>query len=181
MWKRLRNPFIALSLGLNIAFVAVWLANGLPDPIPPQRNSESVSGNLAVSSALHNEIGVSEDQWKQIEPHFRHFQKQAADQRRMISRLRGQLMELLASPDTSREMIKAKQEEILSAQRQMQDLVIAFLLMEKEILTPQQQKDLIEAIHRHCVGAGNCGSNGSGVGRILSNDGLTGSGESTSH
>jgi len=67
---------------------------------------------------------------------------------------RGQLIDLIEAPDTDRQVIAAKQQEILAGQRQMQELVIGQLLAEKQVLTPQQQKELFDLLHQGSERAG---------------------------
>ena len=177
MWNNWQKPLLALSIGLNAAFIALWLAHAVPELIADQKKLKSGSDDAAVPSIIHRQIGVKPEQWEQIGPHVRDFQRKAKDQRRMIRALRGQLMELLASPTVDERAIKAKQEEILSGQRQMQNFVIELLLKEKEILTPEQQRALLEVIHQHCNCGEEDGSYGRGIGRVLSNDESTRSGE----
>jgi len=170
MWNRSQKLLLALSLGVNVAFIAIWVAHAVPNMIAEQRVARNVADHAAVSSPLHREIGVTAEQWKEIEPHVRYFQKKAQEQRRMISALRGQLMELLASASVDEAAIRAKQEEILSGQREMQTLVIQLLLKEKQILTSDQQRALLRVIHQHCSCREESGYHKNGIGRVLSDD-----------
>lgn len=145
MWNYLRKPLLALSVGLNLAFITMWLVHSLSahgdagGPSRPMIDS-------AVSSALHRQIGVTEDQWQKIEPLVLDFQEKASIQRQKISTLRGQLMDLLTIPEVNEAAIREKQEEILAAQRQMQKLVIDHLLKEKVLLSPEQAKSLMQSL-----------------------------------
>jgi Spy/CpxP family protein refolding chaperone len=71
-----------------------------------------------------------------------------------VMRKRGEMIDLLASPQPDREDIAAKQEEILAGQRKMQQLVIEHLLAEKEVLTPEQQRELFDLLRRRSGCAG---------------------------
>jgi Spy/CpxP family protein refolding chaperone len=149
MWNNLRNPLFALSLGLNLAFIAMWLVHSLSAPGDARGLSRSESDN-AVPSALHREIGVSADQWRQIGPLILDFREKAGKQRQKISALRGQLMDLLTMPNVDEAAIRKTQEEILAGQRRMQNLVIDHLLKEKEILSPEQGKRLMQSLCAQC-------------------------------
>jgi len=145
----LGKPLLALSLGLNLAFVTVWLVQILF--VPGGTGGLSGFGNdVAVPTALHREIGVTEEQWQQIEPLLKEFREKAATQHRQISGLRDQLMDLLAAPEPDEAAIRTKQEEILSGQRLMQNLVIDHLLEERKLLSPAQAKKFIELLCEQC-------------------------------
>mgnify|MGYP000657540682 CR=1 FL=1 len=166
MWNNLRKPLFALSLGLNLAFIAMWLIHSLPVPGGGEDISRSVDDGAAVPSALHREIGVKEEQWKQIAPLVQAFREKAGKQRRKIRAFRGQLMDLLTMPGVDKAAIRLKQDEILLNQRQMQNLVIDHLLKEKEILSPEQAKKLMQYLRRQCRQDSGMGS-GKGIGRVL--------------
>lgn len=167
MWRKLRNPLLALSLGLNLAFVAMWLASSLARN-SGQDISGASDGTGAVSITLHRDIGVTAEQWHKIEPMLQDFREKASNQRRKINILRAQLMDLLALPEVDEAAIRAKQKEILSNQRQMQDLVIGHLLKEKEILSPEQARSLMQALCKQCSEKGGMVP-GKGIGGILTN------------
>jgi Spy/CpxP family protein refolding chaperone len=65
--------------------------------------------------------------------------------------------------------IRAKQEEILAGQRQMQNVVIDHLLKEKEILSAEQAKKLIQSLCEQCrhEGGGMGSAKHLGLGRVL--------------
>jgi Spy/CpxP family protein refolding chaperone len=159
-------------VSLNVAFIAIWLAHTAPGLITTQDNSKGVVDNAAVSSSIYRELGVTPEQWNQIKPYIERFREKAKEQRRTIGAFRDQLMELLAAASVEETAIRAKQEEILSGQRRMQDLVIEFLLKEKEILTGEQQQALLKVIHKYCTFGEACGSSGNGLGRMLIDDSL---------
>lgn len=165
MGKNLQKPLCALSLGLNLAFIAVWLAHSLSAPGGAGGLSPSAVDSL-VPSELHREIGVTEQQWRMMEPWVRDFQKKAAEQRQSISALRGQLMDLLILPVADEAALREKQEEILAGQRRMQNLVIDHLLREKELLSPEQGRKLMESLCEQCRDDGGMVS-GKGPGRAL--------------
>lgn len=169
MWNRLKKPLIALSVGLNLAFIAIWLMHAVPHLAPDRQTPKSVDSDRP--DFLHRKIGVSAEQWQQIAPHLREFRKKARDQRQTIRTLRGQLMDLLAEPSVEKQAVREKQKEILANKRIMQNLVIELLLEEKKILTADQQRELLSAIHQHCT-CSEAGRNGSErLGPMLRNDG----------
>lgn len=165
MWKNLRKPLFALSLGLNLAFIAMWLIHSLS--APSDMGDLSPSGiDSGVPSVLHREIGVTEDQWRKIEPLVLDFREKAGKQRQKISVLRSQLMGLLTMPNVDEAAIRETQEEILAGQCQMQNLVIDHLLKEKEFLSPEQGKRLMQSLCEQCRHDSGMIS-GKGFGRVL--------------
>lgn len=144
MWKKIRSPLLILSLSLNLAVVAVWFVQfAKPD-----------GNHLSARSLFHQEIGVTAEQWRQIEPIMLEFHRQSVKQEQQLETLRQQLLGLLTETPTDRKAIRLKQEEILKGQERMQNLVIDHLLKEKEILSPSQAKRLIQEIHRQCMRSG---------------------------
>ncbi len=156
MWNRLAKPLVALSIGLNVAFIAIWLVYAVP--VPPTGEQPVKGPEENGSDYLHRKIGVTTDQWQQIEPHIQNFQKNAQSQRRTVIALRRELMALLAAPGVAEKDIQSKQKEIMAAKRAMQDLVIGLLLREKKILNQEQFRELIKAIQQNCDCNGTEGS-----------------------
>lgn len=159
MWERLRTPLLVLSVSLNAAFIAFWLAQAMPglNKVKVQPATENGVGSSEGLAALHREIGVSPEQWEGIEPHVRNFRDETEAQLTIMGGLHDQLMALLAAPDLAETAIRAKQEEILAGQRRMQDLVLELLRREKDILTLTQRQALLQAIHQSCtVAKQNC-------------------------
>jgi Spy/CpxP family protein refolding chaperone len=164
MWERIKNPLLALSLGLNLAFAAVWLSQAFFDWTARHRTADT--DHAQISSRIHREIGVTPEQWKILEPVISSFQKQAQQQRREVLSLRNQLMDLLVVPEPDHAAIQEIKEEILAAQRQMQDLVIGHLLREKALLSPDQAHKLIQSLCEQCRHDSGMGS-GKGIGKML--------------
>lgn len=170
MWNNLRQPLFALSLGLNLAFIAMWLVHTLSLSAPGDAGGLSPTEfDDSVPSVLHREIGVTEEQWRKIEPLLLDFREKAGKQRQEISALRGQLMDLLTMPDVDEAAIGKTQEEILAGQRRMQNLVIGHLLKEKEFLSPEQGKRLLQSLCEQCRYNGEL-SSGDGHARFLMRD-----------
>jgi Spy/CpxP family protein refolding chaperone len=175
MWNLIRKPLLALSLGLNLAFVGIWLGHSIPGWTPGHKVSKTSAGHPSVSSLLHREIGVTPEQWRHIEPIIVDFREKAENQRQIITSLRGQLMDLLIMPEVDESVIRSKQEEILAGQRRMQNLVIDHLLKEKKLLSPDQAKKLLQSLCEQCRHDGGTVSSGKGFGRMLTEYSLVGS------
>jgi len=102
MWNLIRKPLLALSVGLNLAFVAIWLGHSIPAWTTGQKITNTIVGQSSVPSVLHRKIGVTPEQWEQIEPIILDFREKALNQRQMITSLRAQLMEPSSSIICSR-------------------------------------------------------------------------------
>ncbi len=166
MWQRLKNPLFALSLGLNAAFIAIWLVHAAPGFIA-DRHDAGVTGENGPDD-LHRKIGVTPAQWQEIEPRLQEFREKAQARRRAIGKHREALMRLLAAPSTDEKTIRAKQDEILAEKKQMQNLVLDLLLLEKKVLSPPQLQALIAEIHRLCCCAENGIQRGRGLTPVIS-------------
>jgi Spy/CpxP family protein refolding chaperone len=154
MWKTIRMLLILLSVGFNAAFGAMWVREAVQGgaartegPVGPAAQPAGAGG---VWWPLHRSLGVSEAQWQTMEPRLIEFQKasEALDEEGRV--LRAELLDLAAAPQVDREAIRAKQQQILSCQTRMQDLVVSHLLAERQSLTPEQQKALFAEVRRQC-------------------------------
>jgi Spy/CpxP family protein refolding chaperone len=146
MENKLRNIILVLSVSLNLGFIAAWALRTIPDRIQPPETAVTATDAFDVSSSFHRELGVTPEQWTQIEPLLTTFRDVATRQRLEIMQLRGQLFALLASPSVDKVALGEKQQEILDAQHRMQNLVMTHLLQEKEILTTSQSEKLLQAL-----------------------------------
>ena len=108
MWRKIAPLLIVLSIALNGAFIGVWLIHVLraheaaPD--------EYVGG---VWCPLHRHLGVTDEQWRRIEPGLVEFQESARTMCVEANRACGEMIDLIAAPEPDREAIRAKQEEIM--------------------------------------------------------------------
>lgn len=146
MWKSARLFLVVLSVALNIAFVAVWLAHAARcrhESASPGAEPEQAT---SVWCPLHRALGVDSQQWQEIEPRLKEFQASAGGLRRHVEQLRSDVIELIASEEPDLAAIRAKQDEILASKRKIQQLVVNHLLTEKETLTVDQQKQLFEML-----------------------------------
>ena len=151
MWKRIAPFLILLSVALNVAFVGVWAFRAVRSHWPSGRGEAG-----AVWCPLHRRLDVTDEQWRQIEPRLNAFRKDSQSLCKHINRLRREMIDLIAGEHPQRRTIAAKQEEIRAGQRRMQELVVEHLLAEKEVLTPEQEKELFDLLRRRsaCAGPG---------------------------
>ena len=154
MGKKICVLLIVLSVALNLAFIGAWAGKALASR---PRQSGSVlhnEGRGEIWCPLHRELGVTESQWKQIEPGLLEFRKNAVAVCQEVGQKRQAMIDLIASAQPDREAIRARQDEILAGQRKMQELVIERLLVEKKELTSEQQKQLFQMLRQR--GASEC-------------------------
>ena len=150
MWKKTAPLLVILSVAINIAFVGVWaaraLASGGRQPATPP--AKSGDRQDPVWCPLHRQLGVSPEQWKQLEPRLVQFRKSSQAVCQDVTRKRAEMIELVAASQPDREAIAAKQQEILAGQQRMQSLVIEHLLAERQVLTPAQQTALFDLLRQ---------------------------------
>lgn len=153
MWKRIRPLLILLSVVLNVAFVVIWAAHALPTHLRGIRDPRHGEG---VWCPLHRRLGATDAQWREIEPRLVEFQNSARTVCEEANRARAEMIDLIAAPEPNGEAIRAKQEEILTCQRRVQELVINHLLNEKKSLTQKQQEQLFRMMREQsgCAGHG---------------------------
>jgi Spy/CpxP family protein refolding chaperone len=158
MWKKTAPLLVILSVALNLAFIGVWAAHAAAARW--NRGSSSCGPDAGSHGAmwcpLHRKLGTTDQQWQQIEPKLAEFRKSAQAVCQDVAHKRGEMIDLIATTQPDRQAIAAKQDEILAGQRKMQELVIEQLLSEKQVLTPQQQKELFDLLRQRggCAGHG---------------------------
>lgn len=149
MKKKLGMLLILVSVCLNVAFVAAWLAHRIP-----------VRGcarhGIRTECPMHVQLGTTEPQWRDIEDKLAVFRESSKPLCAEIQRNRLDLLNLVAMPEPDRAAIRAKQEQILEGQRQMQEKAIAHLIGLAATLTPEQRKRLFDLLRKRsqCVGRG---------------------------
>jgi len=152
MWKKIGPLLIILSVSLNIAFIGSWAVQAAKERSASPEPCGQTRGDS--SCPLHRSLNVTDEQWEKLEPRLAQFRSESEILCQDIQRLRGQLIDLIASPQPDSEAIAAKQGEILAGQRNMQERVIAHLLAEKQTLTEGQQTKLFDMIREKtgCTG-----------------------------
>lgn len=152
MWRKLRTLLVILSVSLNVAILGAWLWQSMsawPGGWP--WSTKGVNTDAGIWCPLHRQLGVSEEQWRRIEPRLLRFRIKAQGLRKKMDALRMNMVDLIAAPQVNQEAVEVKREEIHAAQAMMQKLVIGHLIAEKELLTPDQQKRLFGMIRTRCI------------------------------
>jgi len=146
LWKGL----LFLSIGFNLAFLTLWAGQALFRKEAPEAAGADAPACGTVPCSLYAEVGATPEQWREIEPRLGRLHlgcdRECAD----LPSLRAELLDLIAAPEPDREAIRAKQREILERQMKIQELVIDYLLEEKETLSPNQQRALFALIRSRC-------------------------------
>ncbi len=97
MWKSAKLFLVVLSVALNIAFVAVWLAHAARSRHEPARVGVEPDQTTGVWCPLHRELGVNRRQWQEIEPRLKEFQASAGELCQRVGQLRSEVIRLIAS------------------------------------------------------------------------------------
>ncbi|OIQ49952.1 periplasmic heavy metal sensor [Pseudodesulfovibrio thermohalotolerans] len=144
----LKRSLLALSVGLNIAFVLFWGMQYFQGQDPAPSGAPRRSGDQLLT-ARYEGVQVTPEQWKALEPNVLAFKTNTDRIRRETVQLRERVLELLAEPVADEEAIQAIQQRILSNQGGMKDEVLRLLLREKDVLRPDQFSVLIQAIQNY--------------------------------
>jgi Spy/CpxP family protein refolding chaperone len=154
MWKKTRLYLIVASVALNVAFVAMWIAHAASPEAHPEETGRQETQHT-IWCLLHRELGVTGEQWAEIESRLREFQAAVGELCQEVNAKRLEVIDLIAAEEPNPVAIRSKQDEILATKRSIQDLVANHLLAEKRILTPEQQQRLFEMLRdRTCCAAG---------------------------
>ena len=169
MWKKTKRYLVVASVALNVAFLAMWIAHAAASQGRPEQMDRRAA-RQTVWCPLHRELGVTDEQWLQIEPRLREFQAAVGELCQQTSAMRSQVIDLIAAEKPDAEAIRAKQDEILATKRRIQELVTDHLLAETEVLTPEQKQRLFEMLRNRtgcAAGPPMAGRPGAGLGRVL--------------
>lgn len=159
-WRKIAPLLVVLSVAVNVAFVGVWAASAVNVPTAPPADRSGCQECEGVWCPLHKRLGVTPEQWRQLEPQLNEFRRASQAVCEEVNRKRKEMIDLIAAPEPDRQAIEAKQEEILAGQRKMQTLVINRFIAEKRILDPEQQKELFALLRER----GRCRGHGPGMG-----------------
>jgi Spy/CpxP family protein refolding chaperone len=145
MWERTKRYLVVTSLTLNVAFIGTWIAHTTASHAHPEATSRQGTENV-IWCPLHQELGVTGEQWTQIEPRLRAFRVAVEELRQQTNGMRAEVIKLIAAKEPDGDTIRARQDEILATKGRIQDLVAEHLLAEKQDLTPKQQTKLFEML-----------------------------------
>jgi Spy/CpxP family protein refolding chaperone len=176
MWGKAKNLLLLLSLALNVPFILMWAAANtsqlrasVSQGSTPRESAahEPIRGPSNVSStrspmprtfwprsegtrSVYREVGVTEEQWHEIEPRLANFRTAMFQLSCEMKRQRNELVELVAASELDYDAIRAKQDEILESHRQTSDLITQNMLQDREILTADQQTKFFKKLRDFC-------------------------------
>jgi len=165
MWRKATFYLVLASLGLNLAFVGVWVARAWSAHAANQPQPEP-----DVWCPLHRALEVTPQQWAEIEPRLREFQASVGGLCSQADVMRSEVIDLIAAEQPDLAAIQAKQDEILATKQQIQRLVVEHLLVEREILTSEQEQQLFTMLRDRTGCAADppmSGRSRGGLGRVL--------------
>lgn len=155
MWRKMQPIVLVLSLAMNAGFATAWIAGVVRRNTAINcRAPEYAEGKIWCP--LHRRLGVSEAQWREIEPRMLVFHDSTRAVCRQMQTLRDEVMNLLGADNPERAEIESRQQDIAALQQHMQRLTLRHLLREKENLTPSQWQNLLEMMR----GNEGCGGHG---------------------
>lgn len=163
MWRKARPIVLAGSIALNVAFLSTWAMHAIPAHLLGEHDAEERT-RTDIWCPLHRELGVTTQQWHELEPRLQEFHEKAQENCRRLQQLRDELLELLAAPEPDMGAIRTKQEKILERQGWMQGLVLDRLLEEKKVLTAEQEEKLFSLMRERMKCSGPQGIMGPGNG-----------------
>jgi Spy/CpxP family protein refolding chaperone len=140
-----KTLLVLLSVALNVAFLGSWIAHAVRTAENKTAFSSAEESGAAMP-ALYRQLDLTAQQWQQIHPQLDAFRASALAVFERINERRQELLALLAAPQADRAVIAEKQKEIRAAQTEMQNLVIAHVLSEKESLTPAQRQKYFDLL-----------------------------------
>ncbi len=152
MTRNIRLLLVALSVGLNVAFVAVWAAHRLPRGC--RQDDGSSRRGCSTPSQLYESINASPTQRAEMDAHMTAFRTSCVPLCAEVNDYRLDLIDLLVPPEPDQAAIEATQTLILNGHSQMQARAIANLLQLKGCLTPEQQSALFAHVRERSRCAG---------------------------
>lgn len=164
MWRKIRPFVLSVSIALNAAIIGAWAFHAVPAHLRG-RPDGLAEKQYESWCPLQRKLGITEEQWKKIEPDLRSFRREVRDRRQNMQKLSDEMVDILQAPEVDKERMKSQQEKILRAHRKMQDLVLDHILNQKRILTSEQKEKLFELL-RNRMG-NHAPGNGPGIGGAL--------------
>jgi Spy/CpxP family protein refolding chaperone len=144
MFEKIKPYLVILSIGLNIAFVSIWLFYAYPPAW--------FYGYKSFKSGGHNfyrqRLNVSEEQWEKLKPELDSFFERVKQQRERLFSARKELLLLLASEDSTPQDVEAKKKEIVELHSELQDIFIAHARTHREVLNPEQCNRFFKMLRR---------------------------------
>lgn len=140
MWRKIIPLLLVLSVGMNIAVLAIW---GLRDRPADPAGTCSEEGDCPI---LHQKLEADLDQQRILNDLLTRFHAEARPICIAVDGLREELIDLIAAESPDSAAIAVKRAEIIEGQSRMQELVVEHLLAEKAVLHADQREVLFELL-----------------------------------
>jgi Spy/CpxP family protein refolding chaperone len=154
--KMVLGFIVVCSLVLNAAFVTMWLTHAVPRLMMSQRMCSHKNMNCR-KCPLHEKLGLTDSQWGVLKPRVEAYRQAVDSVRHEIVMSREALLAELVKTPADTAALRVCRERIQDWQRKMQEQVVANVLEQKAVLTPEQQRQFI-AMVRNGMGSedGSC-------------------------
>lgn len=150
MDKKIFILILMTSLALNIAFAASWAGSQFAGRFESRQvETWQPDPEKEIWCPLHRKLSVTKEQWLEIEPQLKEFQKQASLLANELKDARDQMIELLEDEQTDKQKVEQQQRKILAGHRKMQDLVLEHIIAEKAVLNKAQQSAFFEILRNN--------------------------------
>jgi len=144
MFKKIKPYLFILSIGLNIAFVGIWLFFACS----PVRFFGHKSFKSGAHDFYRQRLKVSEAQWKRLKPELNSFFERVKQHRERLSTARKELLHLLAAENSTPREVEEKKNEIVELHSELQDIFVAHVRTHREVLTPEQCNRFFKMLRR---------------------------------
>ncbi len=158
MKRKIAFGFIMVcSIALNITFVTMWLLHAAPRFLMPQRTCGVENGGCR-KCPMHRTLELTDSQWCVLKPGVEAYRQMADSLRHEIAAAREAMLVELAKTPTDTAALTACMTRILNGQQKMQEKVMANVLEQKKVLTPEQHRRFIEKVRSDMSCAGFSGT-----------------------
>jgi Spy/CpxP family protein refolding chaperone len=135
----------ACSVTLNIVFVTMWLLHAAPRFIMPQRACRAEQ-ECPGKCPMYKTLELTDSQWGVLKPGIDAYRHVADSLSREIAVAREAMLAELGKTPADTAALTACRNRILDGQRKMQEAVVANVLEQKKVLTPEQSMKFIEKV-----------------------------------
>ncbi len=170
MWRKIIPLLLALSVGMNIAILAVWAMRSCSGC------RIATCGTGQDCPGLHEYLRAGDTQQRMLTALMEQFHEKARPICGEIDARRAELIDLIAAEVPDSAAMAACQAAILAGQGRMQALVVEQLLAEKAVLTDDQRDALFDLLRSRpgCRIAGVGGAACAGTGAAACDSGHSG-------
>jgi Spy/CpxP family protein refolding chaperone len=136
---------LIISLAFNVGFGATY---GVRTYSPAPASDAKTDGDLSPRLMIYDELELSEAQREELEQINRDLLEQINAIRKQMFEARRALADLIIADETDQDAIERHLDEMSDIQRRMQQLVVEHLLLERQLLGPEQRARFDDMIQR---------------------------------